>query len=275
MIRNYNGNVNRKILRDLERLCDVNSQNFKILMDEFTSKGKVTLCTNNDPFTGLPDELSKINVLKSEEEIKEFLKEDFKERLTGYLKGKDTEDYLLSALIEFIKKSNGIFPNKDEMRKIEKDAETKRIVNLPADQENTPKDITYVIALEILQLAEEIMESRRKTNPKDVFTPVEPYSERMHIAFDRFAGCIYHECYYGYDDYRDYRLALCGDSNLETKIFYDFEGNPIIEPEKLREEECDISWIKYLTVIHKGIVKIAKCEGIEFESEIDYDKLLS
>lgn len=269
MIRNYNGNVNHKALRDLQRLCDVNSRNRKNLTDEFTAKGEVAFYTKNNPLLGRSEEFSKVESLKSEEQIEEFLKESFNERLTEYLKGKDTKDYLLSTLIEFIKKSNGTFPNKDEMRQIQKDAEVKRVAELPADKMPAKRDEFVLVKLEILQLCEEIMESRRKSKPEDIFTPVEPYSERLVIIFDEFAGAILHDIYYGNGDYRDYSLVLRENRHLTTKIFYDSDGNPVVEARDFEREEFDnISTIGYLEIIHKHIVEIARNEGIEFESEI-------
>ena len=269
MIRDYNGNVNHKVLRELERLCDVNSRNRKNLMDEFTAKGEVAFYENNDPLAGGRDEFSKIESLKSEKEITEFLKKDFEERLIGYLKWRNTKDCLLSTLIEFIKKSNGVFPNKEEMRQIKKEAEAKRLAALPTDKIPTKRDEFELVKLEILQLCEEIMESRRKSKPEDIFTPVEPYSERLVIIFGEFAGAILHDIYYGNGDYRDYSLVLRENRHLTTKIFYDSDGNPVVEARDFEREEFDnISTIGYLEIIHKHIVEIARNEGIEFESEI-------
>ena len=195
MKRNYNGNVNHSILRELEDLCNLNSENRKILMCEFIEKGELSFSVNTNPITGVPSEELKVCTLKSEEEITEFLKQDFEEKLTRYLNGKNIKDYLLIILIEFSKKSNGVFPNKDEMKQIQKEAEAKRIATLPSpSNSNKQKEITDTdIKLEILQLVEEIMESRRKSNKNDIFIHVEPYSERLGIQTDDFYGNIFHE----------------------------------------------------------------------------------
>lgn len=113
MIRNYNGNVNRAVMRDLRRLCDVNAENERNLFEAFAQKGGVSVYENLDPFTGCPDEMSNVVTMKSEAEIEEYLKKDFLKRIEGYLAyRKPAEDYLLSALIEFVKE-NGRFPEKD------------------------------------------------------------------------------------------------------------------------------------------------------------------
>ena len=112
MIRNYNGNVNRSAMRDLRKLCDVNAENERILFEAFDQKGEVSVYENLDPFTGCPDEMSDVVTMKSAAEIKEYLKKDFIRRVEGYLNHrKPAEDYLLSALIEFVKE-NGRFPEK-------------------------------------------------------------------------------------------------------------------------------------------------------------------
>jgi len=169
MIRNYNGNINRAVVRDLRRLCDVNAENERNLFEAFDQKGEVSVYENLDPFTRCSDEMSNVVTMKSEAEIQEYLKKDLLERLERCLGYKKTaEDYLLCALIEFIK-TNGRFPEKDEMRQLEKNAEAKRIAELPSDVVTVPKEITEQdMAKEILELAEEIMEARRENNPKDI-----------------------------------------------------------------------------------------------------------
>ena len=164
MIRNYNGNVNRSVIRDLRELCDVNAENKRKLFETFNKKGNVSVYENLDPFTGCPDELSNVVAMKSKTEVEEYLKKDFLRRVEDYLEvRKPDEDYLLSVLIDFVKE-NGRFPEKNEMRKLEKNAEARRIADLPVAITNVPKEITEQdITMEILELAEEIIETRRIT----------------------------------------------------------------------------------------------------------------
>lgn len=278
MIRDYNGNVNRAVIRDLRRLCDVNAENERNLFEAFAQKGEVSVYENLDPFTGCPDEMSDVVTMKSETEIKEYLKKDFLKRVEGYLDyKKPAEDYLLSALIEFIKE-NGKFPEKDVMRQLEKNAEEKRIAELPSDAVTAPKEMTEQdMAREILELAEEIMESRRENNPDDIVVRVEPYPESYWIETDDFKGNILHQRYYGSNDFHDYScsIRIKGYHDVETiSIGYSYGcGDPAYAtPKDFCGEEIDVPVTAYLITIHKSIVEMAKAEGIEFTSEIDYNK---
>lgn len=278
MIRNYNGNVNRSVMRDLRKLCDVNAENERILFDAFDQKGEVSVYENLDPFTGCPDEMSDVVTMTSEEEIKEYLKKDFIGRVEGYLNHrKPAEDYLLSALIEFIKE-NGRFPERDGMRQLEKNAEEKRIAELPSDAITARKEITEQdMAREILELAEEIMESRRENNPDDIVVRVEPYPESYWIDTEEFQGNILHERYYGSKDFHDYSCAIRikGYHDVETiSIYYCHGGGDpaLVTAKDFCDDEIDVPVTNYLITIHKSMVEMAKAEGIEFTSEIDYDK---
>ena len=278
MIRNYNGNVNRSVMRDLRKLCDLNAENERILFEAFDQKGEVSVYENLDPFTGCPDEMSDVVTMKSEAEIKEYLKKDFIGRVEGYLNHrKPAEDYLLSALIEFIKE-NGRFPEKDGMRQLEKNAEEKRIAELPSEAVTAPKEITEQdMAREILELAEEIMETRRENNPDDIVVRVEPYPESYGIDTEEFQGNILHERYYGSKDFHDYRCAIRikGYHDVETiSIGYchSSSNEVYVTAEDFCDKELDVPVTSYLITIHKSMVEMAKAEGIEFTSEIDYDK---
>lgn len=278
MIRNYNGKVNRAVIRDLRKLTHVNAENERNLFEVFDEKGEVSVYENLD-FFGFPDEMSTVVTLKTEAEVKEYLKKDFIKRVDGYLeRKKHDEDYFLSALIEFVK-ANGRFPERDGMRQMEKDAEAKRIAGLPTSNECDKKEITIQdIALEILELAEEIMESRRENNPKDITTPVEPYPERLWIETNEFQGSILYAKYYGYKDFRDYSCAIRfkGYRDVETiKIDYCSDGTPIVTTKNFMDEKLDVSVTEYLITIHKGFVEMAKETEFEFESEIDYQKFAS
>lgn len=281
MIRNYNGNVNRAILRNLEKLCNVNSENKKILMDALTEKGEVSFFTNLDPFTGFPDEMSEVRTLKSEEEIREYLKKDFEIRLTRYLKGKDTGDYLLSSLIEIIKENGAVFPNKEEMKKLEEAAEAKRVAELPANTTTANANTRAGLLKEILELAEEIMESRRKSNPKEISSHVEPYHDVMNLYSNKFKATIKWDRWHFVkrQDSKAYSMQVeirDDDEHLFISFYYEYDGTVVV---------CTKDWIKevfvvgpkilnrYLIIIHQEIVETAKEHGIEFETEIDYETI--
>ncbi len=275
MIRNYNGNVNRAVVRDLRKLCDVNAENERNLFEVFDQKGEVSVYENLDPFTGCPDEMSTVVTMKSETEIKEYLKKDFLTRVEGYLDyRKPDEDYLLSALIEFVKE-NSRFPEKDAMRQLEKNAEAKRIADLPSDTIATPKEITEQdMAREILELAEEIMESRRENHPEDIKVRVEPYPESYWIDTDDFQGNILHDRWYGFKDFRDYSCAIKikGHHDIETISINYCGDEAYVTAKDFFDDEIEVPVTNYLITIHKRIVEMAKAEGFEFISEIDYGK---
>lgn len=278
MIRNYNGKVNRALIRDLRKLCGVNAENERNLFEVFDKNGEVSVYENLD-FFGCPDEMSTVVTLKTETEVKKYLKKDFAKRVDGYLSHKEPDkDFFLNALIEFVK-ANARFPERDAMRQMEKDAESKRVAELHTSNECVKKEITIQdIALEILELAEEIMESRRENNPKDIDTPVEPYPERLWIETDEFQGSILYAKYYGYKDFRDYSCAIRFKGYRDVKtitIGYCSDGTPVIRAEDFFEKKLDVSITEYLIIIHKSIVEMAKKTDFEFESEIDYQKFSS
>lgn len=246
MIRPYNGNVNRRVIRDLRKLC---------------------------PFTGCLDEMPTIVLPKSEEDIEKYLKEDFLERLKNYLDyKKPAEDYLLSSLIEFLR-CNAKFPEKDEMRQLEEAAEAKRIADLPPEARVVPKEITKEdIVKEILELAEEIMESRRENNPNAVRVPVEPYPESCWIETGEFQCNILYQSCDGVGDFRDYSCEINVRNGYHLTIEYCSDTTCTVTAKDWLDRTIKLPLTKYLITIHKGIAKTAKEEGIEFISEIDYDK---
>ena len=277
MIRNYNGNVNRATLRDLKKLCEVNAENFKNLSEAYAQNGEVSFYTNLDPFTGCPDEMSEVVTLKSEKEIKEYLKKDFIERLEGYLNHKrPAEDYLLKSLIDFLKENGGVFPNADEMKKLEKEAETKRVSESSTTKKEEPSSEQMVLK-EILELAEEIMESRRETKPDDIFVHVEPYHDELGIQTDKFYANIQWDRYYGNGDSSDYSLTVSmrdDDEVHQISFYYQFDGNASISAVDWCDESIDTKTIMNRIInIHKDIVDIAEKEGLEFISEVDYEKI--
>lgn len=275
MIRNYNGNINRAVMRDLRKLCDVNAENERNLFEAFNQNGEVSVYENLDPFLGCPDEMSTVVTMKSEAEVKEYLKKDFIGRVEGYLDHKKpAEDHLLSALVEFVK-ANGKFPEKEEMCQLEKEAEEKRIAELPNGTANAPEDITEQdVTREILELAEEIIEARRITKPDDIWVHVEPYDDELSLSNDEFSLDIQWDRYYGRGDSSDYSCAVTmkKDKDIDRVLFqYQYDGTTAVRVEGWHTTGTDVA-IPTLIAIHKFVVEMAKAEGIEFTSEIDYDK---
>lgn len=278
MLWNYNGDVNRSTLRDLKKLCKVNAENLDNLLKAYAKNGKVSFNTNLDPFTGCPDEMSETVTLKSEEEIKEYLKADFQERLDEYLAyHKPAEDYLLNALIDFIKENGDTYPSKDEFRQLEITAENKRIAASPVTTDSQDFDPEQEMLKEILQLAEEIMETKRENDPKAITIHLEPYPDTLNLSNDDFYININWDRYYGNGNNSDYRVVIIMKDDyldVETIEIYS-HGTAFVNAENCLEKEVDdpILIKDQLIAIHQSIVQMAEQEGIEFLSEIDYTKL--
>ncbi len=275
MIRNYNGNLNRAVVQNLRTLCNLNAKNERNLFEVFHQDGKVSVYENIDSFSGCPDELSTVVTLKSETEVKEYLKKDFFRRIEAYLSFKNlSEDYLISNLATYIKE-NCKFPSDDEMKRIEKDAEAQRIADLPADVTATPKKITEQdISREILELAEEIIEARRKTRPDDIFVHVEPYDDELFLSNAECSININWDRYEGRGDSTDYSCSVTiKKGEIIDKVFFQYKYgyNSGIRAEAWRTTGTDVS-VQTIIAIHKIVVQMAIAEGITFISEIDYEK---
>ena len=285
MIRNYNGKVNRAILRDLRELCDVNDGNLLNFLEAFAKNGEVSFYTNLCPFTGCPDEMSDTHTLTSEEEIREYLKKNAEGRLEEYLQSIEhknpTADHLMAAVVEFIKE-NAKYPNKDEMRQLEIVAEAKRIAELPAgtvtqEMPQTDQDMMR----EIMELAEEIFESRQLTDPKDIHRHAEPYEDELFVESGDFDGSIRWDRHYGNGDSCDYSLVgdLSDNGDIIIVRFRPYYGDDVLKVRVYaqhywyRDREINLS-TDHLITVHKSIVDLAEQEGIEFISEIDYEKLV-
>lgn len=279
MIRNYNGNVNRAIVRELKKMCRVNVENLKNLLEEYVQNGEVSFFINLCPFTGCPDEMSELITLKSEIEIREYLKKDFQQRLEVYLSSKKhAEDYLLNSLLEFIKENSGNFPSKDEMKQLEQAAETKRIAELSSREETiTTLNTEELILNEILELAEEIMEARREVKPEDISVHDEPYQDYLRLENNNFYVVIQWNRYYRNSNSSDYTCTVImkDDDIIDTiSFYYQYDGTVSIQAEDWCERTVDTETIKdRFVIIHKGIVEIAKEEELEFITEIDYQNV--
>jgi len=286
MIRNYNGDINRTILRNLKKICDVCDENFENLLERYMLDGKVSFYTNLCPFTGTPDFASKGRTLKSYGEIEAFIKTDLHNRLNMFLdcqtvwyepehNGDFLNDYLFSEVYEFIL-DHARYPNKEEMRELEYVAELKRILASP-EEEIQKKPITEKdIVKEILELSEEIIESRRETKPRDIWVHVEPYPDDLEIDSENFGAVFKYNRYDACGNSTDYYLdVFFKDHMYSTRKVYrvDFrcytEGRYEIFAQNCNDLELDLPKEK-LIMVHKGIVEMAIAEGIEFLSEVDY-----
>lgn len=273
MIRNYNGNVDRTLLRSLKKLCVVNVEDKKTLSDAYAKNGSVSFYENKD-FFGFPDEFSKRITLKSENEISDYLKKYFEKKLDNFLHGKKAaSDYLLSAVIKFIRE-NGYFPIDDEMRKLECEAEAKRLIDFPVDPTAIIPSTKQNTLKEVMELCEEIFETRNSSTPKDIRTHVEPYWDELGIDGNNFYVTISWDRYYGQGNNSDYKLTVRPKSNDDIHIasFQRYGKEMYITVKDWHDKRIDLS-LDLLITIHKEICEIAELEGIEFLTEIDYEEL--
>lgn len=272
MIRNYNGSVNRTVLRTLKALCDKNAKNKDRLLEILYQKGEVSVYENLDPFTGCPDEMSTVVTMKNEAEVEKYLKKDFLRRVNNYLHyHATTKDYLQSAVIRFVKKY-GIYPDKCTMKQLEKEAEAKRVAASPSKADVAPKKITeQEIAKEILELAEETMEARRERKPEDIFVHVEPYDDELSLLTDEMDLTIRWDRYEGIGDCTDYRCVATIKKNGIRKIFFQYlcDGAASFRTDFSHFQEQD-ELMQTLFSVHKFIAEMAEKEGVEFTSEIVY-----
>lgn len=280
MIRNYNGNVNRSILRGLKELCALQKENFKTLWGKFSEDGKVSFYTDLDFLTGCPDEMSRTVTLASEAEIKEYLKNDFKERLEMFFDSKKPdEDYLLNILSDFLKENGGVFPSEDEMKKLEQKAELQRIAELSADDASrqAPNEEQKILK-EILEFSEEIMELRRARKPDDIEVHVEPYDDELGLETEDFYATISYDRYYASDSNKDYTCSVSmRKSNVVDTIefqygYYDDLAYANAHNWIGAKLELPSIYAELITV-HKALAEIAEKEGLEFISEVEYSKL--
>ena len=277
MIRNYNGKINRAMMRDLRKICEMFAENEQNLLEVFKNNGKVMVYENYDTILNYSENMLSVITLTKESEIEEYIKNSFMKMLNEYLKYKmPIRDYFMNALIEFVKE-NGKFPEKDAMTQLKKDAEKKRISKLSNNIRNVQNKLTkHDIIKEVLELAEEIIETRLVTNPKDISVNVKKFSEELTILDDKIDLVIKSE---GNDDYTDDYNYSCLFyikekinivNNIDNILFYyRSDGIADVAVEGLRSDNISTN---VLLCMHKFIVKKAREEEIEFTSEIDYSK---
>ena len=277
MIRNYNGKINRAMMRDLRKICEMFAENEQNLLEVFKNNGKVMVYENYDTILNYSENMLSVITLTKESEIEEYIKNSFMKMLNEYLKYKmPIRDYFMNALIEFVKE-NGKFPEKDAMTQLEKNAEKKRISKLSNNIRNVQNKLTkHDIIKEVLELAEEIIEARLVTNPKDISVNVKKFSEELTILDDKIDLVIKSE---GNDDYTDDYNYSCLFyikekinivNNIDNILFYyRSDGIADVAVEGLRSDNISTN---VLLCMHKFIVKKAREEEIEFTSEIDYSK---
>ncbi len=278
MIRNYNGDVNRSVLRDLKKLCNVTAENRQKLLEKLEKNGKVSFYTNLNPFFDGPDEMSDVVTLKNEAEVEEYLKADFEERLGNYLHYRNpAKDYLLDATIEYIKENGGNYPDKDKMTELEFEAEAKR-KDEQVSTKSQPLSAKELLLKEILELTEDILEARRETKPEDICKHVEPYDDELHITTDdKFEAVLMWDRHEGCGDSSDYRLKVwMQNDSLVREIFFSYRcaGNACVRATDDCSNNVEIKRIMdRIITVHRGMINIAKQEGLEVTSEVDYGKL--
>ena len=271
----YNGKKDRKTIQDFFRLCKVCEENREEIMKYFNENGPLCVTTDFCPITGCPDELSERTPLKTEDEINDFLKKDFKRRFEGYLRYKKISDPLTAELYSFIKE-NMKFPTADEMKTIEKTAEDKRLES----STNEVKEISMakLIKNEIVQLAIEIYFLTGLNEPKAIHHRVEPYDSSLVLENDKLDITITYNRWYPNDSDSDYNIHACKNaeiyfsSGIHFWSGYDNDAymmNSSYENVAITEENRE-----FIIAIHEYLSKIAREKGFEFTSEVDYEKII-
>ena len=248
----YNGSINRELYWRLKDLCAKHA------------KGKVKL----------QDEL---------------------ERMMNYRKGMTSfqKEYLIKEVAVFIGKK-GVWPNKIQMRDLQKAAEQNRVAKLSwRDVKRDLRSIVFPgritsqdVMLEILQLSEQIFETRRENKPKDIRSSVSNYPESLSIENDDFGAFIdWHRDSAGVGKDPgtcDYVLiaALSNGDHFVFKQDTMQSGVDCVANEELLENADfqSTAMRTRLLTIHQALFRMAKQEGVIFESEIapqNYDRFLS
>lgn len=270
MLRNYNGAVNRSVLREIKKVSKSIAETSEYLYSVLNSDDKVSVYTNLCLTADCHEEYRTI-ILKSEAEIKEYLKKDLEQRLENYLQEKRPKtDFLLTAIISFLKENEGRYPNKEEMRQLEIAAENERIASALPETETEPPAIQMLLR-EILELAEEIMETRRETKPEEIQTHVEPYPDELYLSNENCSISIAYRRYFGYGNNRDYSCEI-GIDGYQIHLFYCNDTDPDLY---VRNWNPDKWLVDVMIQVHQFIAQVAQQEGFEFVSEVDYEKCVT
>lgn len=272
----YNGKKDRKTIQDFFKLCKVCEENRVEVMKYFNENGPLCVTTNFCPITGCPDEFSEKTPLKTEEEINDFLKKDFERRFEGYLYHKKITDPLTAELYLFIKE-NMRFPTANEMKIIEKAAETKRLESFTEEVKEI--SMAKLIKNEIVQLAIEIYFLTDLNNPKSIHHKVEPYDSYLPIENENIGVTITYNRWYPNDRDSDYNIHACRNDKLYFSSGIHFWSgyddndaymmNSSYENVAITEENRE-----FIIAIHEYLSKIAREKGFEFTSEVDYEKIV-
>ena len=271
----YNGKKNYAVIRDFHRLCKICDENKKEMLELIKQNGGCYVQTNLCAFTGCADEFTKETLIISEAEANAFIKKEFEERFSGYLKNKDMSDPLLTELYSFIT-TNMHWPSKDEMQTIEEAAEVKRLET--SDEKTEEITMAQLIKNEIMQLAIEIYTITERNNPKDISNRVEPYPSILHVLTECADIKIFYERWYPCDFTSDYRMlaSVKGENGWTNNITFIAYTHDLAEMYSNDYTLLQITKENYknIIILHKELSKIAREKGFEFTTEVDYDKII-
>ncbi len=271
MIRTYNGNINRQSIYDLKKICAANAHDKETLKEECEKYGSIIVCSHLNPFTGLPDIFSPELTLCTEKDIEECVHDYFLERLEVYLKIHPTQkDPLLEALLSYVQKHFGCFPNKEEFKQMEIKAEEKRLSKSSQKTTILPPPITEQLLLrEILEMAEEIFAVYSDTIPK---------ARKEYDDFEYFPiqsglkGAISHKILFPKNCFLDYTcmVEMAGEKKepIFITITYYPNGNAYCYAEDILDQELDIPLTAKLITIHQTFLNMLQEYGISLKSEI-------
>lgn len=272
MIKRYNGRKDWEIIRSLRILCRENEQNLRNLEEEFSRKGRAEFYTNRClAYNKIPTRT--VIQKESEDEFKKYIFKDFLKRLDQYLADKDWEkDYLTSLIVKFIRSNGGIFPDFNQMKNLEENAEKLR--RRTATEEVTLKGeemaSEQILLQEILELSEEILENKYMIVPWEVIKSSIEGGYGIHIANDKINGAIMRIPYTR--EAKDY-LVMTYMNDFPVGRFvitYKPDGNVDFYVKDLNGNKIDYDKEiihNALSTLHQELSSQAKTLEVGFESE--------
>jgi len=138
------------------------------------------------------------------------------------------------------------------------------------------KEIDKELMREFFELAVKIFKSRQKTRPDDIRNYVESGHKDLYLSHEDFFARIQLRQDYAAVD--AYILDIVYSVHAEICIVWFFrisDNEVIVEGQDSYGNDINELSIDQMVIIHKGIIDLARIEGIEFESEINYQILES
>lgn len=259
MIRNYNGVKNRKAILYLRTLCEIKSENMESLSDALKKEGVVSFYSYDMP---------QLITFKSEEEISQYLQKKFLEEVKRYIGTEKINDYFTLILLKLLKENGGVFPNSKKMEKIEKAAEKLRLAT--SKEERKSVEPLQMLLREILEFSEEIMDRKSEEIIENIFQ----HEYELYIHTINLHGKIIWNRE-GRGDYCFLTSSITGETMI---IDCSLDGTVNVYKRCYsgynRKIRMNTKEKANLISIHRELALLASEVGLEFESEVDYNKIL-